>query len=127
VVRKGKKVELKGIEFPAARPLPRRDRDAPRADDLPLPPNRGALNKAKSTTSVTVSNGKYTIVATRDGMTYTVVGTRAENGLVPSEVTIEGNGMVHRTNELSKVPAEYLETVGQLLKSVKVNGVEVRD
>ncbi|VTT98190.1 serine protease : Serine protease OS=Azospirillum brasilense GN=ABAZ39_04295 PE=4 SV=1: PDZ_2 [Gemmataceae bacterium] len=128
VVRKGKKVELKGIEFPAARPLPRRDRDlVPRGDDLPRRPIPGALDKAKSTTSVTVANGKYTIVATRDGMTYTVVGTKAESGLVLSEVTIEGNGMFHRTDELNKVPAEYLETVGQLLKSVKVNGVEVRD
>ncbi|WP_439629824.1 S1C family serine protease [Gemmata sp.] len=127
VVRKGKKVELKGIEFPAARPVPRRDRDAvPRAE--PAAPPAGAGGGARSTTtSVLLSNGKYTIVATRGGMTYTVVGTRAENGLVLSEVTIEGNGMFHRTDELNKVPAEYLETVGELLKSVKVTGTNVRD
>jgi serine protease Do len=126
VVRKGKKVELRGIEFPAARPLPRRDRDLlPRAE--PMDPPAGALDKNKSTTSVTVSNGKYTIVATRDGMKYTVVGTAAENGLVLSEVTVEGNGMFHRTDDPNKVPAEYRETVAKLFKSVKVNGVEVRD
>lgn len=134
VVRKGKKVELKGIEFPAARPvpgLPRRD-VLPRGDDLPL--KRGAAlpdnpfeKPNRNSTSVTVSNDAYTIRATRGGVSYTLVGTKGDAGLALTGVTIDDAGTVHKAEALDKVPAEYRATVEKLLKTVDGNRVNLRD
>jgi hypothetical protein len=134
VLRKGKKVELKGVEIPApqapARPAPGRLPEfkpllpelkplpAPKIDrDAPLgrlaPPGRLGGNM-----SVTNSNGNFTIKAEQNGVKYTLRGT-TENGTPKlGEAVIDVNGQETKADSLEKVPEEYRPTVEKLLKSV---------
>lgn len=142
VLRKGKKVELKGIELPdvnADLPRPMRRVPQPRFDLKPLPfppvpntlpdlgPKPGVLpGGGNSGLSATVSNGDFTIQATQDGVKFALRGT-TENGVATiRDATIEVDGKVIKADSLDKVPEEYRPTVEKLLKSVSVRELKRR-
>jgi len=130
VIRKGKKVEIKGIELPEVRQLlPRRDIQ-PRIPDLnPIPRGNGLRevdpnerkpnNGPGNSVTVVSSNGSFTIRAVQDGVLYQITGTNGDDGIVLSGVAIDDDGKSHKTDQLDKVPEEYRPTVKKLLKSVR--------
>jgi serine protease Do len=134
VLRKGKKVELKGIELPAgdreiARPARRIPQ--PRFDVKPLPlpnllPDLAPRAGGGNGLSATITNGNFTIKSVQDGVTYSLQGT-TENGTPKlGEVTIEADGKVTKADSLDKVPAEYRPAVEKLLKTIGGRGPEVQ-
>ena len=128
VLRKGKKVEIKGIELPAAdQEVPRAARRLPQPRfelrPIPLPalnavpdlvPGQGQGNG----TSTAIINGNFTIRSVRDGVTYTLQGTTENGAAKLDKATIEADGKVTKAESLEKVPAEYRATVEQLLKTI---------
>jgi len=130
VIRKGKKVELKGIELPELRqPFPRRDIQ-PRIPDVnPAPrgngrreedPNDRKPNNAPgNSVTVATSNGAFTIKAVQDGVHYLITGTNGDDGIVLSGVAIDDDGKSHKTDQIDKVPEEYRSTVKKLLRSIR--------
>jgi hypothetical protein len=134
VLRKGKKVELKGIELPAAdREVARPGRriPQPRFDVKPLPfpnvlPDLAPRGGGGNGLSATITNGNFTIKSVQDGVTYSLQGT-TENGTPKlGEVTIEADGKVTKADSLEKVPAEYRDTVEKLMKTIGGGTPEVR-
>jgi hypothetical protein len=111
VMRKGKRVELKGVELPA---LPR--------DPMGLPMNPKATDNAQpgaaDSVSVSVSNGMFTIKAMQDGVSYLITGQAGADGAAVEKVSIKtGNDSVE-ANGVAKVPQKYRPTVEKLLKLV---------
>ena len=138
LLRKGKKVELKGVEIPApqapARPAapgrrpefkpllpelkplpgpaaPKIDGDAPLGRVAPLGGFGGNM-------SVTNSNGNFTIKAEQNGVKYTLRGTTENGSPKLSEAVIDADGKETKADSPEKVPEEYRPTVERLLKSV---------
>jgi len=133
VLRKGKKVELKGIELPAAeKEAPRLNRRFPQPRfevkpfNFPDLPNLGALPEGGGGLSVTLNNGNFTIKSQQDGVKYTLKGTTEDGAAKLSEAVIEANGKETKADSLEKVPAEYRPTVEKLLKTIGGSGKEVR-
>jgi hypothetical protein len=124
VLRKGKKVEIKGIELPEAdREIPRAIRrgPGPRFDLQPLFPNAlpelGPLPGGGGL-SVTLGQGNFTIQSIQDGTKYDLKGT-TENGTVKlAEVAIEVDGKSTKYDSIDKVPAEHRPQVEKLLKTI---------
>lgn len=122
VLRKGKKVEIKGIELPEAdRELPARPGrrlPQPRFDLRPLPAQPVPAVPGAGGLSLNLSNGNFAIKSTRDGVTYDLKGT-VENGASKlTEVTIEADGKATKYESLEKVPDEHRPAVEQLLKRI---------
>ncbi|MBA4191593.1 MAG: hypothetical protein C0467_26740 [Planctomycetaceae bacterium] len=125
VIRKGKKVEIKGIELPELRqPFPRRDVQ-PRVLELDGV-RKPAVGRGNST-SLTMNGDAFTIKAVRDGVVYKITGTKNNDGAALTEVTIDDDGKTHTTNQVDKVPDEYRPTVEKLLKSIQNGRVTVGD
>ena len=130
VMRKGKKVELKGIELPAAareiaRPDDRLRVPRPQLELQPrlVPAFPNALPELAprfggNAMSSTITNGNFTIKAVQDGVTYALQGTTENGAAKLNQATIEANGQVTKAESLEKVPAEYRSTVEKLLKSI---------
>jgi len=126
VLRKGKKVEMKGIELPELRqafprrdiqpripdvnPVPRGNRDENGRRELD-PGERKPNNGPGNSVTVASSNGAFTIRAVQDGVHYLITGTNRDDGIVLSGVAIDDGGKAHKTDELDKVPEEYRPTV----------------
>jgi hypothetical protein len=153
VLRKGKKVELKGVEVPAAREIPRPGLPNPLFPDgdeqpFPLPgfkplplkalpgfPNpldAGRLelepNGRANFTSVSDMNGQVTIKARQDGVGYVITGTRGDDGVAVEKVTItDGDKKPVEVNNLKDVPKEYEATVQKLIESTSKPRPRKRD
>jgi len=108
VVRKGKRVELKGITLPEAAPQPE-------AFDLPLNPK--AMEKGNSA-AVSIKDGAFTIDATQDGAGYVITGKVGSAGVTAEKVTIKSGDETVEAAGLQKVPDKYRPTVERLLKLV---------
>jgi serine protease Do len=144
LLRKGKKIELKAVELPAARELPRFERqaplpgfpdpflpDGPQGGLIPLlqpavpalPFEKGRLElepNRRATNSVAVSdvNGQVTIKAVQEGVNYVITGTRRDDGLAVEKVTItDGDKKSVEVASLKDVPKEYEATVQKLIQS----------
>jgi HEPN domain-containing protein len=140
VLRKGKKVELKGIELPEAgagrvappvlRPAIPDIKLAPRPvpmfpNTLPdLGPKPGVLpgfgdglpNAFENRRGAPAGNGNFTAKLEQNGVKFSVEGT-IENGTRKlREVVIEDNGKVTKADSLEKVPEEYRPAVEKLLQ-----------
>ena len=145
VLRKGKKVELKGVELPeqprVANPrLPDFKPALPDLGPLPLPggiqlpdvkpvpfPNpfdnirpQVAPNGRTNSFSVNNTNGQVTIKAMQDGIVYLITGTKGNDGLAVEKVTItDGDKKPVEVASLKDVPKEYLPTVEQFIKKAE--------
>ena len=138
VLRKGKRVELKGVELPAAKEFP-----APRLDARPLPlPGLGPVpaapplqlfpnpfqNGEGNSMSVTNVNGQVTIKARQDGVNYLMTGTQGDAGFTLDKLTItDGDKKPVEVKSLKDVPKEYKEIVDKMLKSVSPAKARQRD
>ncbi|MDY3560018.1 PDZ domain-containing protein [Gemmata sp. JC673] len=111
VVRKGKKVELKGIELPAAA-------QQPQAFELPLNPRALDKGRGGNSASVSVSGDTFTIDATQDGVTYLITGKVGPDGVSAEKVSVKAGDEAVEAAELGKVPEKYRPTVERLLKLV---------
>ena len=149
VLRKGKKVELKGVELPDAprpvnprlelplpdaprpvnprlelpvRPLPAFPNPLlPRAEAVPLPDNVNNL-------SVSDVNGRVTIKALQDGVNYVVTGTRGDNGIAVESITVtDGDKKPVEAKAVKDVPEQYRPTVETLLLSAGARKPRQRD
>lgn len=69
-----------------------------------------------NSTSVTISNGNFTVRAKLGDVTYTVTGTA--DATVAPKITIKDGEKTVETDDLKKVPEEYRPAVERLLKMV---------
>jgi hypothetical protein len=141
VLRKGKKVELKGIEIPEARqvnpmppqlrlqpqPLPNLNlpprpniKQVPRVNaPRPINPNAGVDGRAFNSVSVSQSNGEFTIKAVQNGVNYVVTGTSGDGMPVVDKVTItDGDKKPVEAASVKDVPENYRATVEKLVQSL---------
>jgi serine protease Do len=131
VLRKGKKVEIKGIELPEAdREIPRGNRRIPQPRlEVPRFPNTLPDLGPKpggNGLSVTLGRGNFSVQSTQDGTTYDLKGT-TENGQTNlTEITIEVEGKATKYESLDKVPEEHKPAIEKLLKTIGVGKPEVR-
>lgn len=120
VVRKGKKVEVKGIDLPT----PQREASA-------LPQNPNAIEKGRGragdTISVSLSNDAFTIKATQAGVNYLITGKTGPDGAVAEKVSIKDGNEATESQEIGKVPEKYRPTVEKLLKLVGKPHAKVQD
>lgn len=113
VVRKGKVVELKGIEVPAAPAAL-----APDAPALPLNPAAGGKGRAVDSVSVSVSDGAFVIRAAQGGVNYVVTGKMGNDRASAEKVSIRDGDETFEAEAVDKVPERYRPTVEKLLESV---------
>jgi serine protease Do len=128
VMRKGKKVEIKGIELP----------DAPRAINrpnqfeglgLPLPDFRpvpdlavpGGVNleprlQVGNSVSYSAINGQLIIKAVQDNVIYVIQGQRNGDETEVSRIVITDGTKMFDAEKLDKVPEKYRPVVERLLK-----------
>jgi serine protease Do len=128
VLRKGKKVDVKGIELPAAarpefpRPVPVPFPELPQLKPQPLPiPNLNPIVVPDGFDSVSFSttNGEFTLKAKKGDTGYAITGAfDAAGAATPRTVTVtEGNTSAELPAD--KLPAERRREVEALLKSVQ--------
>ena len=134
VLRKGKRVEFKAVELPAAAEAdPRQPGDIapqPLLPELPLFPKPlngfgggNAFGGNANSVSVSVINGRFTIKAVQDGVKYTLTGDTAGDGdgpRVEKIVISDGDKKTIEVKSLAEVPDDYKATVERLLKSVSI-------
>ena len=132
VLRKGKKVEVKGIELPneplPARPAIRPAVPRPGLDLKPVFPNTlpdlgprpGALPGGGNTMSFSVNNGDFTIKAIQDGVDYQITGTQDGVNRVVNKVVITDAGKTVEAERIDKVPEAYRPTVEKLVNTNRV-------
>jgi len=111
VVRKGKRVELKGIALPEAAPQPE-------VFGLPLNPKALGNGRAGNTAAVSIKDGAFTIDATQDGVGYVITGKVGADGATAEKVSIKSGDEAVEAAGLEKVPDKYRPTVDRLLKLV---------
>jgi serine protease Do len=124
VLRKGKKVEIKGIVLPEA------DLEAPRGNRrLPQPrlevqprfpnilPDLGPKPGGNGL-SVTLGRGNFSIQSVRDGTTYDLKGTTEDGTVKLTEITIDADGKSAKYESLEKVAEEHRAAIENLLKTV---------
>lgn len=138
VMRKGKKMELTGIELPEAQQF------APRPNPIPFPvpnlkpvprpinPNRdlperglrpggqGFGGRNGNSVSYTINNGQLTIKATQDGVTYEINAQRTGEEIEVSKVVITDGNKTTEAEKMDKVPEQYRPTVEKLLKGISL-------
>jgi serine protease Do len=130
VMRKGKKMEIKGILMPeVAQVFPRE----PQFDGLqqglnenpePMPKRRGGgegdgRGFTSSSVSYSIINGQVTIKANQDDVRYVIYGERKGDVIEPSRIMISGGGKEIDADNIEKVPQEYRRFVEELLKGGK--------
>jgi hypothetical protein len=132
VMRKGKKVDVKGVELPEAarRPaLPRQPFELPgllpnQPNRLPVrplvPANRVGLPEGFNNVSYTTANDSFTLKAAKGETRYVITGSFDDAGRpAPGSVTVESDGRTHKAPSADKLPAEFQADVERLLKTVE--------
>jgi hypothetical protein len=133
VLRKGKKVELKGVELPEAkairapqpiRPNLRLDPVLPINPALPLNPAAGragaGLPAGFGTVSYANSDGSFTLKASKGETRFTLSGTVDEDGRpTVTKATVEDGGKTHAADSVSKLPEAFRADAAQLLKTIE--------
>jgi hypothetical protein len=128
VMRKGKKVELKGVELPEAglpnlRVNPRLE--VPNLPLNPALPRNPALGRAGvpdgfGTVSYTNSNGSFKLKASKGEAKFTLTGTVDEGGKpTVTEATVEDGDKTHAAESVAKLPEAYRADAEALLKSIE--------
>jgi beta-lactamase regulating signal transducer with metallopeptidase domain len=113
VLRKGKKVELKGITLAVAPDVRRPDlRLQPFA--FPRVPFNGVPG-ANTKMSIVQENGKFKIEHENDGVSYRINGTNEDGKTVASEIVIKADGKENTYDSLEKVPDAHQAKVKELL------------
>jgi hypothetical protein len=140
VLRKGKKVDVKGVELPEPakrpavpqlQPLPRlpvpgalpelpNGRPVVPPIDAPLAfPNPIGLPAGFNSVSRTTNNNEFTLKASKPGAKFEVTGTFTVDGTpAVSTVVIERDGKAQTFGENAKLPADVKADVDALLKTV---------
>lgn len=125
VMRKGKKVDLKGIALPdapqpAIRPaLP--DRIKPIGPNtLPDIGPRPDRMVDGNTMSFSVNNDEFTIKAIQDGVDYLITGKQDGAKRVVNKVTISDAGKKVDAESIDKVPDAYKATVEKLVNNNRI-------
>ena len=138
VMRKGKKVEIKGIE------LADLGRDGFRLDPvegglpqfqvlpIPAPPvlegrklqrqggDADGQVQGRNSVSYSLVNGQLSIKAIQDNVTYVITGQRTGDTTEISKVTITDGKKKVEADSLEKVPDDYRPTVERLIKNGRV-------
>ena len=133
VLRKGKKVELKGIELPEVKaddPKPLRRVPQPRFDIKPLPfpntlpdlgPKPGVLpgggDGLPNLNPLGRGNGNFAIQSDQNGVKYSLQGTLDNGEAKLSQIVIEVDGKTIKAESFDKVPQEHRAIVEKLLKN----------
>ncbi|QJW96309.1 S1C family serine protease [Frigoriglobus tundricola] len=120
VVRKGKRVELKGIDLPGATPRPA-------ALGPPVDPKALENNRSVTSVSVSVTGDAFTISATEDGVRYLVTGKVGPGGASAEKVSVKAGDETVEAADPAKVPEKYRGTVERLLKLVGTPRGKVTD
>jgi len=113
VMRKGKKEVIKGVELPEAKA---RERGAFRPGfgggfgGFGVP--GGGLN---STYQLRLTDDGFTLTATKDGVEYTIDGTRDDGQLTPTKIVVKDGDQSHTAETVDKVPEAYRGAVKNLL------------
>jgi hypothetical protein len=111
VLRKGKRVELTGIELPVPQQVvPREPLRRERGIDI-VPPLGGLREGRFDSVSVTESNGEVTIKAVRNGVRYQIEGKRVEGEVIPSKITIREGDNTIEAETMDKVPEVHRGTI----------------
>jgi hypothetical protein len=125
VLRKGKKVEVKGVELPEAAKRPAADLLLPNLfPELPMnpaanpAPRRGGLPAGFTAVEYTTGNGSFTLKAKKGEAKFTLTGTLDDGKPTLTNVTIEDAGKTHTADAVSKLPEAYQEDAGVLLKTI---------
>jgi hypothetical protein len=125
IMRKGKKMEIKGIVLPEAPPPAPRvnpfDGGFPPLDEprpLPRPNGRGNIERDfnGNTTLFTEENGQVVIKSSQNDVTYVISGQRKGEVIEPSKITITDGETKTTAESVDKVPAKYRPVVEMLLK-----------
>ena len=120
VMRKGRRVEIKGIELPdVAQAFPRAA--IPADDELPQR-ERGALpEKRRNTVNIAVSenNGQITIKANQNAVNYAIEGKRNGNNIEVSKIVITDGAKRTIYTKIENVPEEYRSFVERALKNAR--------
>jgi membrane-associated protease RseP (regulator of RpoE activity) len=121
VLRRGKRVDLKGIELAAVNEAP------------PLPPAPPQLGKpqpggrAGNSVAITVTNGEFTIDAVQEGVSYLISGKVGRNGATPEKVSVRSGDEKFEAASTDKIPEKYRPTLEKLLQMVGKPHPPVRD
>lgn len=125
VLRKGKKVEVKGVELPEAKPAVPNLRVKPLPVAPNLPPNpafRPPVVRAPAgfgSVSYTNANGSFTLKGSKGDVRYTLTGTVGERGKPTlTGATVEDGGQTHTAESVAKLPGAYRADAEQLLKAI---------
>jgi len=107
VVRKGKRVELKGIDLPDPQP-----------EVVPMKPETAETGRVVDSVSVSVSNGAFTAKAMRDGVSYLITGKAGPDGTSVEKIDVRSGEETIEAQEIGKVPEKYRPVIEELLKLV---------
>ncbi len=132
VMRKGKKIDLKGIVLPDQAqvipfPMPAFDGVFPLPELNPVPRlerQRGegegrGRGRVGNSVSYSIVNGQAVIKAVQDGVQYVIQGERKDDGIEATKITITEGEKKTEYEKLDKVPEEQRRVVDDLLKGIK--------
>jgi len=125
VLRKGKKVDVKGVQLPdvprreVPRPAPFAFPELPQLNPLPIP-NPVAVPDGFDSVSYTSTGDSFALKAKKGALTFALSGAlNADGTAVLKKAVIEGDGVMHTSDQIDKLPAEFQRDAAQLLKTVK--------
>ncbi len=123
VLRKGKKVELKGITLPEAdKPAAGLPQLRPNAFfDLPINPafGRARLPAGFGTVSYSTTDGAFTLKATKGDAHFVLTGTVDADGKpTVTKATVEEGDKTHSAASIAKLPEAFRADAEQLLKAI---------
>lgn len=120
VLRKGKKVDVKGVELPEARrPQPLPVPELPRLNAIPVPAPV-ALPEGFNAVSYTTNNDAFTLKAKKGDVKFELSGTLNADGTpgVKKAVVTDGD-KAHEAESVEKLPAAYRDDAKALLQTVR--------
>lgn len=126
VLRKGKKVEVKGVELPEVQARPVLPLLAPALPNLPIDQpraKRSMVNEAPpgfSGVSYTTDKGAFRLKAKKDKTSYLLSGTINDEGNVTlTNAVVDADGTIHIAESLDKVNEAYRPDVVKLLQAIE--------
>jgi hypothetical protein len=131
VLRKGKKVEVKGVELPEAAkafPVPEAGlpnlRVNPRLERPNLPRNpalgRAGVPAGFGTVSYTSTNGSFKLKASKGEAKFTLTGSVDAGGKpTVTKATVEDGDKTHSAESVAKLPEAYRADAEALLKTIE--------